>query len=294
MLVGGGCGLGMDRWPKDRNRLDICYTQSTMSLSQRDQQLLDALATYPFLTIRQLCQLVFGRLSARTYCATRLARLYRARLVDRLYLARSYRGGSLAVYTLRRRNKVQRSPQFLEHTLAVADCLLHVRAYCQTRPDLAIGKVLQEGELKKDPVRVQDGSREVAVIPDAYLQLYWQQAGRCYTLPLAIEIDRGTEASRVWRAKVRRYLAFVARGYPERFGTHALTVVVLTTAGPKRLRTLVQAIEGELTRLGQRQQADLFRIASADPAREEPREVLARPRFSVPFQQGTVPLLPEE
>jgi len=274
--------------------LAACYTQSTMSLSQRDQQLLDALATYPFLTIRQLCQLVFGRLSARTYCATRLARLYQARLVDRLYLARSYRGGSLAVYTLRRRNKVQRSPYFLEHTLATLDFILAVRAYCQGRDDLELAQVVLERELRREPVRVQEGSRGVPVVPDCYLQLTWHCNGRAYTLPLALELDRGTQTSRVWRAKVRRYLAFVARGYPERFGTHALTVVVLTTAGPKRLRTLVQAIEGELTRLGQRQQADLFRIASADLAREEPREVLARPRFSVPFQQGAVPLLPEE
>lgn len=257
--------------------------------SHRDRQLLATLATYPFLTAAQLCRLVFGGPSALSYCRDRLKRLYHAHLVDRLFVARALYGSPLTVYTLPRRRPSARSMLFLEHTLAVTDFIVAVHERCRSEW-LVLDEVIQERELRRSPVRVDHEGHSVPVIPDAYLRLVL--AGE-YELAWCLELDRGTEPSRAVRRKIGRYLAFAAGPYQAAFGTTALTIVIVTTAGARRLATLIGAVEDELEAAGQEHQADLFRLTSADLTHESADTLLLTPRFWVPFQSEPVVLVPE-
>lgn len=263
-------------------------------LSKRDQDILEALNIYPFMTALQLSRLVFQGESSLSYCRERLKELYHAHLVDRLYLPRAPHGSPLTIYTPKRRNPTQRSLYFLEHSLSIIDFMLAVCSLSQTE-HLQLSKVILEGELRKHPVKVNDGKREVAVIPDCYLKLilHTKAPNQSYELAWCLELDRASMPSQAFRKKISRYLAFAQGPYQKAYGTTAITVVIITTAGKKRLTSLTQAVEHELIKLGQTSQADLFRLASADPAQENPKDLFEKPRFHIPFRKEPVSLIPE-
>jgi len=259
--------------------------------SKRDQDILAALSTYHFLTAEQLTRLLFPSLHSLSYCRERLKKLFHARLVDRLYLARSPYGSPLTVYSLSQKYQpAHRSPWFLEHHLHTVNFVISLRAYCQTRPDLELGKIVLERELRTNPVKVKAGS----VIPDCYVQVYLRKDGRQLVMPLAVEIDRGTQPGKAWRRKIQRYLACVKQSAQVQWGSQYLTVVVVTTGGAERRVNLVRIGERELEQQGQTSQADLFRIASADLDQETPQGLCQGQRWYIPFQTKPVALLPEE
>lgn len=260
-------------------------------LTKRDRDILEALMTYGFLTALQLCRLLTGSKSPLSYFRDRLKKLWHAHLVDRLFLPRAPHGSPLTVYTLKRRNPTYRSLYFLEHHLATMDFLLAVRALTQNN-NVEVSQVTLEGQLRKNPVKVKEGTREVAVIPDCYLKLLLHSAGQSYELAWCVEIDRGTQSSSTaFRRKAARYLAFAQGPYQEAYGTTAITIVIITTAGQKRLDNLTRALEDELLHLEQLGQADLFRLTSADLAHERPEKLFKEPRFRVPFSAERVPLI---
>lgn len=257
-------------------------------LSPRDRELLGALDTFPLLTAAQLCRLIFGSLRSLSYCRDRLKRLYHAHLVDRLFLTHVPHGSPLTIYAPPRRTSTQRSVWFLDHTLAVADFIVAIVALCGD--SLILQQLVQEAGLRRNPVCVTEGDRNVPVIPDCYLRLVlWGS----YELGWCVEVDRGSEPSRVIRRKVSRYLAFAAGPYQSAFQTTALTIVVVTTAGARRLAHLIAAVEDELEARNATDQADLFRLTSADLAHEEPAALFCARRFWIPFQHEPVSLLPE-
>src|SRR5437879_786458 len=88
-------------------------------LTMRDQDILTALGTFPYLTAEQVARLVFGGVGSLSYARDRLKRLYHARLVDRVPVQQSLYGSPLPVYTLQKRNPVRRDGDFMAHTLAV-------------------------------------------------------------------------------------------------------------------------------------------------------------------------------
>ena len=261
-------------------------------VSQRDRDLLDTFTLFPFLTAAQLCRLVFGSESALSYCRDRLKKLWHARLLERVYLRRSVYGSPLAVYTLKHRNAVERSFLFLEHTLEIANFAIAVRSYCES-DGVELSQLLLEGSLRRQPVRVRDGSRDVAVIPDAYVRLLLRRDGRAYELGWAVEIDRATVPGRAFRRKVRRLLAYAEGPYQAWAQSSALTIVVITTGGEKRLEMLTRAVEEELLANGAADQGDLFRLASAHLEAIDPVALVRDRRFRIPFMVGLVPLLPE-
>ena len=58
-----------------------------------------------------------------------------------------------------------------------------------------------------------------------------------------LEVDRATQPHRRWMQRVRAYMSYVQSGkYSERFGTHSLRVLTVTT-GPRRLTNLKRTTE---------------------------------------------------
>lgn len=259
-------------------------------LSNRDRQLLGALARFGHLTAIQLCLLVFRRPGSLSYCRDRLRRLASARLVGTVYLHRARYGSALTVYTdVRPHRRTTNSTSFLGHTLAVTDLLLAIRALTDgdrrrvTRLDL-------ERELRRAPLIVRVDGSDAVLIPDAYLQLV---IAHTYELGWCLELDRGTQSPRAFRAKVARYLAAAAGPYQAAFRTTALTVVIVTTAGARRLAHLIGATEDELEARGRIDDADLFRLTSADPEHEPATDLFGTARWWIPFHPDPVPLVPE-
>ncbi len=258
-------------------------------LTQRDREILQALEQFNLLSATQLCHMVFGGSAAISYCRERLKRLFHARHVDRLFLFRVPTGSPLCVYTLKRRNSAIRSQYFLEHTLAITDFILAVMGGLRgTNTELT--SIKSEAELRKNPIRVNAGGKLAAVIPDCYLSLRHRIDGQTYQINWCVEIDRATEAARAFRRKVRAYLAFAHGPFQRAFKSSALTVIVLTTAGEKRVATLKKAIETEVHAASALDSADLFRIGTRSGVLEtEP--LLQTACFRVPFKKEPVSLL---
>lgn len=189
----------------------------------------------------------------------------------------------------RRSEEREHSYLFFAHTLAVNDFLIATELLCRSYPEIALQRVLHERVLKRTPFYVEDedGTR-LAVIPDAYVDLV---VANPYQLCLSVEIDRGSEEQKAWRRKVRALVAYAEGPYIGAFGTDALTVAVVATPGAARLANLRQWAQDELDRRGQRQNADLFRFATFDPATATPEEIYLAPIWHIPFQAHAVALV---
>ncbi len=264
-----------------------------ISLTRRHQDVLGALGEFPFLTVQQICKLVSGSAKALSYYRSLLRQLYDARLVDRLFLHRFPHGSALVVYTLKRRNSVHRSLLFLEHTLAVTDFILALQSYARLH-HLSLVDVVPDWRLRRTPFSFQAAGVRYVLTPDCFVRLRLAYAGRLYELNWAVEVDRGTESIPAFRRKkLPRYLSFVQGPFQQTFGrTSPLTVVVLTTAGPRRVADLTAGVEAELGPTSRVDHADLFRIGRVDFASETPEQLLTQPRFHVPFQREPVALIP--
>jgi hypothetical protein len=176
----------------------------------------------------------------------------------------------------------------LAHTLSVNDVLIAAELLCRQSSDLALEAVLHERVLKRRPVHVEVGTGErIGVIPDGWLD--FRLAGKSQTC-VALELDRGTVEQKQWRRKVRGLVAWAKGPYQAQFQTTSLTVAVVATPGPKRVRELVNWTEAELGQLG-RQEAELFRFTGLSPDVVEPAELFLAPRWCTAFGYEAVPLL---
>ncbi len=92
----------------------------------------------------------------------------------------------------------------MDHTLATIDVLIAAEVLCRTAP-VAMPRLLVERQLRTHPLRVAlpagEGTpaRLVAVIPDAWFEL---AVADHQPEPIAMELDRGIEDQKRWRAKV--------------------------------------------------------------------------------------------
>jgi hypothetical protein len=245
------------------------------------------------LTTEQIARLVFGGLASLSYARERLKLLWHAHLVERLFLHRCVVGSPLAVYALARHRPLRRHPFFLEHALALANVLIALHQHATLDHRVQVEEVRLDRELAQTPPRVWIDGQEVRVIPDAYVRLRLHQAGKDDERAWCLELDRATLPGSAFRVKVRRYLALATGASPAAFRTPGLTIVVVTTGGELRLRTLVEAVERELRVLGQEHHADLFRLASLPRTGEDPVALFTTPHFCVPLHPGPVRLLPE-
>ncbi len=280
--------------PKSRlSRYSRASRPIPLSLTRRDEDIRQALAEFNFLTASQICRLVFGSESAISYCRKRLKMLYHAHQVDRLFLFRSPHGSPRTVYVLKHRNPSARSQYFLEHSLAVTDFLLALRSL-QRNGSIELMKVVSERELRKNPIRVRVGGEDRALVPDCYVSLHLHHQRQTYEMNWAVEVDRATETQAVFSArKVLSHLALAHGPFQQLFHSTALTVVIITTGGQKRVAALIQAVENTLGRLALSKDADLFRIGTADLASDDPAHIFLDPCFKIPFQQEPVALIPE-
>lgn len=233
------------------------HTKKSLRLSDRDLDVLDALADYRFLSIPQLAVLFFP---SRGSAERRLRELYQAGLSARVFLpARPYDRVTHTIYALSGRGaqilaprhegvaprflsgREQRSALFLDHTLRRNDvriCLEKIGTE-DARIQLLSWKQKPEEVRASATIRVPGGRRQarVPLIPDGVATLY----ARGQVHALIVEVDMGTVPVRRMEARYRGYWRWHRDGAARaRFGAAAVRVLTLTTTDA-RLATLRRA-----------------------------------------------------
>lgn len=280
-------------------------SQRDSCLSSADEAMLCALWRYHLLTSAQMLRLHYSS-GSLSYVQVKLKRLTDLGYAQRLFLPRpSQHGSGPSIYCLARRglrflasagfavtnryrpsDKRAYSYMHLSHALAVNDVLIAADLCCRRFPHLRLETMLHDYALKRAPMTVTDGGGKTAVVPDAWLDVRVGRDQLCQWL----ELDRGTVEAKAWRAKVRALALSTKSAYQEHFQTSSLTVLVLTTAGERRLRELLRWTEAEVAAVG-RQYADLFRFAAFDPATIDPATLFFEALWQQPGAAHPVALI---
>ena len=232
-----------------------------MRLTSRDIQVVLAVYEYRVLRRDQVQQLFFP---SKNTVNERLKRLYQHGFLERRWLPVEYgHGTSQPIYLVAERgadlvaqklgidredvawreshNQVEMF--FIEHTLMVNQIRIAFTLAAEAA-GYTVDKWIKEDELKatRDYVSVTTpggAQRRVAVIPDGYFILTMGDKRAHFFL----EVDRATEANRRWGQKIQAYMIYTQSGrYTERFGTHSLRVLTVTT-GERRMANLKRATE---------------------------------------------------
>lgn len=231
---------------------------NAMIIQPRDRQFLSDLSSLRAID-REQAKIVAG-FGSTTRANTRLLKLTRAGLLRRFFLGSG--GGRKALYSLsekgaalagvpfrgihRTQNAVLVADFFIEHQLALNAVLLalkHGKAPAE-------GIVFRRWMTFSEPI-----AREVPLIPDGYVEF----ATPGGIAGLFLEIDLGNEILRVWREKVRKYVAFAVSGaFGRTFGQERFRVLVVGNS-PRRVESLRKVVAEATERI--------FRFATLDEAR---------------------------
>jgi hypothetical protein len=206
----------------------------------RDRRLLQALETMRILD-RDQAMAVAGFHSV-TRANTRLLRLKNAGLLNRLFVgsragnrkalyALSAKGASLAgvqLWHLNRRS-VDRLivDPFIEHQLAVNSFRILINKIPQE------DFWMREWKAFREPI-----SAVIPIAPDGYFEI----EGLNSTQPMFLEVDRGTEGQRIWKAKTQSYVKLALSGeFQRRFGHERFRVLVVAHSA-RRLNSIRKAV----------------------------------------------------
>ena len=217
-----------------------------MVIQERDRQLLHELGELRVIDREQAK--VVGGFGSTTRVNARLLALTRAGLLRRFFLG-TKAGGAKALYSLsatgaalvgvslrgprRRNNEALVGDLFVEHQLAVND------VYCafKTQSASVAGVALRRWVSFSEPL-----ASGIRLIPDGYVELM-TPAG---ILAAFLEIDLGSESLRVWKEKVRNYLAYAVSGsFEKEFGGNRFRVLVI--AHSERRMQSIRRVVAEAT-----------------------------------------------
>jgi len=245
---------------KTRRARDRRHPQSGgIQLTERDRNILWAVADYRLLTAQQLQTLFFPSLH-QTYA--RLVKLYDHGYLERVFLGQQadkmnqpilYALGKAGKQVLEaeqgealqvRAGALVRTPTFLRHTLAINSVRVAIHKACENG-ECRLLAWLDEADLKAnyDRVRIrnrQDRLISVSVIPDGYFRL---ETPRGVT-HCVLELDNATETLSRYQQKLLAYQHYYdSGGYERRFGTRSLRVLTVTTGRKVRCRNLCATAE---------------------------------------------------
>ncbi len=206
-------------------------------LQERDLKLLQALSTLRIIDRNQAA--LIGNFRSTTRVNARLHKLLQAGLLKRFFFV-SALGGKKAVYSLSKKGgamagvlcKPLNRPadsfligdRFTAHQLSISD------VYCAAikRP-LQVNSCVQHWRNFVKPL-----SKSASVIPDAYFEIHADDTMK----PVFLEVDLGTEALKVWNAKIEGYLQLARSGeFEKEFGANRFSVLVVASS-EQRMQSL--------------------------------------------------------
>jgi hypothetical protein len=193
------------------------------------------------------------------------------------------------VQQYQRRNK---TPTFIEHTLAIVDVWLGFRDELERHSrweleqwvaELLCRHEYQIREVGTSPASFRlhnpgDGWRKEAFKPDGFVRMKRrdQDVFRSYF----IEVDLGHTSSRQFIGKLRMHQRYLESGlFEKHFGTKRFHTLVITK-GDRRLHNLV--------RLAEQERSDLFRLTTFDSVRNGS---LLGAVWNAPYEDAPAPIL---
>jgi Replication-relaxation len=289
-------------------------TTKPYTLTEVDRLVLLALNRFHYLTAAQLSRLLYPNLSDENrYAQRRLKQLSDNDYALQLRaLPKPQYGQAPRVYTLARKGRTyvqglggavepyfrpseekrttENSP-FMTHRLATIDVMIAAQRLCRDVAGISCPRMLSERQLKRTAIHVDvvsgQGTRRVAVIPDAWFQL--KVAGQ-HTYSIAVELDRGTEEQKVWREKIAAYAAWSVGPYQEAFETDNLTIAIVSP-NMERQRQLRQWTKRELTLRELQDYSGLFLFTARDPQTTPPAAFFLARGWQLPHTDEPVELI---
>ena len=235
-----------------------------MQLQERDLQLLTDLFLHRLMSRGQLERLYF---TSASRCNVRLRQLFDHKLVERYYLPLAPCGAQ-CIYSLgtagilpvsrrleweidevKRQAKRHKTPQSLEHTLAINETRLAFQEALANSPTWKIERWIPEIQCRHEyDIRNASGDwvREVFK-PDGFVRLQNRETRQ--KSDYFFEIDRGHTSSNKFADKLDSYSRYLESGlFEQMFGARNFQTLVITT-GPLRLKNLRALVEGQGNRL---------------------------------------------
>lgn len=223
-----------------RRQLESLYK----CLGERDLAILTSIRQSKYLTSDQVCRLHFTEHSTGT-AAIRAANRNLKKLREmHLIVAMTRRVGGIRggsgsyIWHLtepgerllrlakpddskRRTRFLEPSGRFLRHTLAVAECSIHIREICERQKELSLVTVDFEPDSWRAYSRI---GKIVSLRPDLYAKTLCGEYEDCWF----IEVDLGTESIPAILEQCRRYHDYFRSGLEQKeFGVFPLTVWIV-------------------------------------------------------------------
>jgi hypothetical protein len=259
---------------------DQSANKSPLILAPRDEQMLNALYAYRYMTARDMAYLLFSP-RVLNYVRSRMVRLAGEEdFATNAYLVRfqlptiTHKGEKIFTLGSKGRDFLQQTglpidwyfrPSKPKHfgfshlTHALLQTRMVVAASCFSRQQQQF--TLTQSRLSYDLFRIP----ALSVIPDAWLVFENQQSQKSQIL---LECDRGTQYQVAFKRHLKDRITFIEREeYVKLFGIKAVMVAYVTT-GPSpeyrdsRKATLLRWIQELVTELGMGEWAGLFRVTS--------------------------------
>jgi hypothetical protein len=279
-------------------------------VSKREEDILQAIYSFRFLTISQVCRLFFSETSIN-YAGKYLKQLHDARLLYRFPMPSAAPGNRELLYTLSRKGiahldelgydmqywtkqkDVPLSYLHLQHSMRVSDFLIAARVLERDNPGtIRLQSLIHDFYLRHEPLTLcLNGGHSVSMVPDAFIDFRVKVRGVTYQTAVWSEIDLCTEDARYLRRKVSSLHAVVtSKTCQDYFHADSITVAFATTGGEKRQTSMRKWIEEELRSLQASQDGDLFLVTSLPPVLD-PAQLFLHPVWSVPFTKERQALL---
>lgn len=285
--------------------------QIIQNLSERDEDILRALHTYRYLTVRQVTRLFFAA-SSKNHAGEYLKRLTNQQYVYRFPLPSTRKGNPEFVYILAYAGvrylrslgvesatllRLRQAPSYfpMQHTLRLNDVLIAAALLERHTTTVQLADMRHEWVLKQTPFHLDQtkpyGKEKGTTIPDAWLDFRIALPHALRRFPIWWEQDMGTVEQKAHKEKIQRILRIVnTSAYEHLFGTPNVTIAFATTTGIKRTQELRSWTQEELAQ-GKSGDTDLFLFTSLPKGELDPITLFLSPIWLTLFDSTPVPLL---
>lgn len=150
---------------------------------------------------------------------------------------------------------------FREHMLAISDVFIHALLFVKAQPTYRIEAMLHDRYFKNRPIKATYKGVTKTLVPDAYLEfIHTRETGKEETIPVLLELDRGTEDQKFFRKRIRAYIGFLhSREFEKLFGVQNITIAFVTTKDHNRIKQMRDWTRKELAQTNEPQWlSDLF------------------------------------
>src|SRR2546421_3765475 len=182
---------------------------------------------------------------------------------------------------------------FREHMLAISDILIHSLLFVKSEPSYRINTMLHERVFKNTPIKAtytrNNREETKTIVPDAYLAfIYTNPSGKEETIPVLVELDRGTEDQKFFRKRIRAYIVFLkSRAFKTLFGVENITVAFATTKDHNRVKQMREWAAKEFASTNEQEwlaNLFLFTALPENMGDGEPRQLFLDPVWYMPTE----------